>query len=150
MKALNPAYKTLIAPYGTRSAAWVMALCAQLERLEVDYIAYQDEVGVRKPRWKNCPAFMSGSMHTTRWGGPGCGPMWEAFQFEGEVYHSPASPPLLPAAAAAAGSGVSVWKNPDLSVSGAAECFPGICFLRPSRFRDAVPRLGGVAGRGSL
>ena len=55
VKALNPAYKTLIAPYGTRSAAWVMALCAQLERLEVDYIAYQDEVGGAQTQVEELP-----------------------------------------------------------------------------------------------
>lgn len=55
MKALNPAYKTLIAPYGTRSAACDGRYAAQLERLEVDYIAYQDEVGVRKTQVEELP-----------------------------------------------------------------------------------------------
>lgn len=55
-KALNPDYKTLIAPYGTRSAACDGRYAAQLERMEVDFVAYQDEVGVCKTRVEELPA----------------------------------------------------------------------------------------------
>lgn len=148
---MNPAYKTLIAPYGTRSAACDGRYAAQLERLEVDYIAYQDEVGVRKTQVEELPGIYERlkAVHDQ----VGRSRLWadvEAFQFEGEVYHSP----LLPAPPQRLRQqleAVSPYvEKPDLSVSGAAECSGHICFLRPSRFRGAVPRLGGVAGRGSL
>lgn len=94
VKSLNPAYKTLIAPYGTRSAACDGRYAAQLERLEVDYIAYQDEVGVRKTQVEELPGIYERlkAVHDQ----VGRSRLWadvEAFQFEGEVYHSP----LLPA-----------------------------------------------------
>ena len=47
-KALTPKALTMIAPYGTRSIRYDDNYVRQLERLDVDIMAYQDEVGVRK------------------------------------------------------------------------------------------------------
>lgn len=45
---LIPHAKTLIAPYGTRNVTPDEKYVRQLEQLNVDYIAYQDEIGVEK------------------------------------------------------------------------------------------------------
>ncbi len=44
-RRLMPKAKTLIAPYGTHQAVHTDAFVRQLEQLDVDIIAYQDEVG---------------------------------------------------------------------------------------------------------
>lgn len=44
-KRLLPGSKTLIAPYGTKNIVADAKFCKQLERLDADIIAYQDEVG---------------------------------------------------------------------------------------------------------
>jgi hypothetical protein len=44
-RRLTPGCKTLTAPYGTRTAVCDQRFIEQLERLDVDIIAYQDEVG---------------------------------------------------------------------------------------------------------
>lgn len=46
--SLMPNAKTLIAPYGTNLAIPDEKYIEQLKRLDVDFVAYQDEVGVRK------------------------------------------------------------------------------------------------------
>lgn len=48
MAKVTPGAKTLIAPYGTRNVKADDTYVSQLEQLEVDFIAYQDEVGVEK------------------------------------------------------------------------------------------------------
>lgn len=47
-RRLTPGGKILIAPYGTHNAACDDKFAKQLERLEADIVAYQDEVGCRK------------------------------------------------------------------------------------------------------
>ncbi|MDQ1913518.1 DUF4434 domain-containing protein [Paenibacillus sp. GD4] len=47
LRALGPS-KVLIAPYGTRSVKGDSAFITQLRFLDVDYIAYQDEIGVSR------------------------------------------------------------------------------------------------------
>ena len=47
---LTPKKKTLIAPYGTNLVWANRNYVSTLERLDVDFIAYQDEVGVRKTK----------------------------------------------------------------------------------------------------
>lgn len=47
---LTPNAKTLIAPYGTRNVKTDDTYVRQLEKLDVDCIAYQDEVGVEKTK----------------------------------------------------------------------------------------------------
>ncbi|MGC9327281.1 MAG: DUF4434 domain-containing protein [Candidatus Hinthialibacter sp.] len=49
-RKLTPQAKILIAPYGTRYTQNDAQFIRQLENLNVDIIAYQDEVGVRKTR----------------------------------------------------------------------------------------------------
>lgn len=49
-RKLTPRAKILIAPYGTRRTRNDVTFIRQLENLNVDMIAYQDEVGVRKTR----------------------------------------------------------------------------------------------------
>ena len=92
---LTPYAKTLIAPYGTRVAVPDDKYVKQLEQLDVDIIAYQDEVGVQKTRLEESAAFYEGLrkahdkvQNTAIWADV------EIFRFEGEVYTSA----LLPAA----------------------------------------------------
>ena len=59
-RSLTPKTKVLIAPYGTRAARPDDAYVRQLERLDVDIIAYQDEVGVQKSKPEELPAFYEG------------------------------------------------------------------------------------------
>lgn len=57
---LMPHARTLIAPYGTRIAIPDDKYVRQLESLDVDVIAYQDEIGVRKSTVEEIPAFYEG------------------------------------------------------------------------------------------
>ncbi len=93
-RQLTPQAKILIAPYGTRVAVPDDKYVRQLEALDVDIIAYQDEVGVRKSTPEETPAFYEGlrkahdrARRSAIWADV------EIFQFEGAVYKSP----LLPA-----------------------------------------------------
>jgi hypothetical protein len=47
-RKIAPGAKTLIAPYGTRNVKPDDKFVKQLEQLDVDFIAYQDEIGLRK------------------------------------------------------------------------------------------------------
>ena len=47
---MTPQVRILIAPYGTRVAVPDDKYAKQLESLDVDIVAYQDEVGVQKSR----------------------------------------------------------------------------------------------------
>jgi hypothetical protein len=84
----------MIAPYVTRVAVPDEEYVHQLESLDVDIIAYQDEVGVRKSKVEETSAFYEGlrkAHDRARRGG-----IWadlEIFEFEGDVYKSA----LLPA-----------------------------------------------------
>lgn len=93
-RKLTPDAKILIAPYGTRVAVPDDKYVKQLDKLDVDIIAYQDEVGVRKTRVDESAVFFEGlrkahdKVHDVA--------IWadvEIFEFEGEVYKSA----LLPA-----------------------------------------------------
>jgi hypothetical protein len=92
-RQLTPRAQIMIAPYGTRVAVPDDEYVRQLESLDVDIIAYQDEVGVRKSKVEETPVFYEGlrKAHArTRTA------MWadlEIFEFEGAVYESA----LLPA-----------------------------------------------------
>lgn len=93
-RQLMPQARILIAPYGTRVAVPDDQYVRQLESLDVDIIAYQDEVGVRKSKVEETPAFYEKlrkahdrAQKVAIWADV------EIFQFEGAVYKSA----LLPA-----------------------------------------------------
>ncbi len=93
---LTPKAKTLIAPYGTRNVVEDEKFVRQLEMLDVDFIAYQDEVGVEKTEVEESASFYERlyNMHKKA----AKSRLWadvEVFRFEGTVYKSA----LLPAAA---------------------------------------------------
>ncbi|MDR1724281.1 MAG: DUF4434 domain-containing protein [Tannerella sp.] len=93
-KSLTPGCRTMIAPYGTRSIKYDDRYVRQLEQLDVDIIAYQDEVGVRKTPVGTTGQYYESlyTMHVKA----GRSRLWadvEIFEFEGEVYKSA----LLPA-----------------------------------------------------
>lgn len=88
--------KMLIAPYGTNMVAADDRFIRQLERIDADFIAYQDEVGVQKSTVEQTPAYFETlkKLHDKA----ARSQLWadiELFQFEGKVYHSA----LLPAPA---------------------------------------------------
>ncbi len=88
----DPEKPILIAPYGTRTIRTDSRFRRQLESLPVDFVAYQDEVGVRKTE----PAELSRifeNLHTIHQDLPT--PLWadtEIFSFEGKTYGSPLIP----------------------------------------------------------
>lgn len=93
-RKLTPRAQILIAPYGTRIAVPDDKYVRQLETLDVDIIAYQDEVGVQKSTPSETPRFYEGlrkahdrARRSVIWADV------EIFKFEGTVYKSP----LLPA-----------------------------------------------------
>lgn len=93
-RRLNPKNKTIIGPYGTRKVIADDRYVAQLASLDLDVIAYQDEVGVQKTRTDEEGAFYEALQKAHRRAGRAA--LWadmEIFAFEGEVYHSA----LLPA-----------------------------------------------------
>src|SRR5205807_9872667 len=59
-RQLTPRAQIMIAPYGTRVAVPDDEYVRQLASLDVDIIAYQDEVGVRKSRVEETSAFYEG------------------------------------------------------------------------------------------
>ena len=93
-RRLMPTAPTLIAPYGTNKVQTDDAYIRQLEQLEVDIIAYQDEVGVQKSRVAQTPAYYE-ALRQAHDRVPQV-KLWadvEIFDFEDEVYKSA----LLPA-----------------------------------------------------
>lgn len=92
-RAAAPKLPVLIAPYGTRTVIPDDRFVEQLKELEVDYVAYQDEVGVAKTEVEELPeifARLADAHERARL------PLWadmEVFRFEGAVYDSA----LLPA-----------------------------------------------------
>lgn len=56
-RRLTPRAPILIAPYGTRNAVADDRYVRQLDAMDVDIVAYQDEVGVRKSTVTETPAF---------------------------------------------------------------------------------------------
>jgi Domain of unknown function (DUF4434) len=93
-RRVTPRAKILIAPYGTRVAAPDDKYVKQLDSMDVDMVAYQDEVGVRKSKVEETSALYEGlrkaherAQRAAIWAD------MEIFEFEGEVYKSA----LLPA-----------------------------------------------------
>lgn len=86
---LTPNAKTLIAPYGTKSIRYNDDYLRQLERLDVDIMAYQDEVGVKKTKVGTAGKYFEELyyMHNKA----GRARLWadlEVFEFEKDVYAS--------------------------------------------------------------
>jgi hypothetical protein len=93
---LLPKAKTLIAPYGTRNVIADDKHQRQIEQLNVDFIAYQDEVGVEKTKVEESAGFFESLYKLHKKAAKSR--IWadvEVFQFEGQVYQSA----LLPAPA---------------------------------------------------
>ncbi|MGH9450773.1 MAG: DUF4434 domain-containing protein [Terriglobia bacterium] len=93
-RQLTPRARILIAPYGTRVAVPDEKYVKQLESMDVDIIAYQDEVGVEKSKVTETSAFYEG-LRKAHDRVPKVA-IWadvEIFKFEGKVYGSA----LLPA-----------------------------------------------------
>ena len=95
-KRLGGNKKMLIAPYGTNHVNADAKFIKQLESLDVDFIAYQDEIGVQKSTVDQTPRYFETlkKLHDKA----GRSQLWadiELFEFEGKVYHSA----LLPAKA---------------------------------------------------
>lgn len=93
-KKLNSELKVLIAPYGTCLLKADEKYIEQLSRLDVDFIAYQDEIGVRKTSVDKTPLFYRELKKAHDIANKSR--LWadmEVFEFEGDVYKSA----LLPA-----------------------------------------------------
>jgi hypothetical protein len=93
-RTLMPDAPTLIAPYGTNMVQADDAYARQLEELEVDIVAYQDEIGVRKSEVEDISAYYE-ALRQVHDRVPQVA-LWadvEVFEFEAEVYRSA----LLPA-----------------------------------------------------
>ena len=88
-RMLTPEKKTLIAPYGTNLVMANNKFIRQLTELDVDFIAYQDEVGVRKTKVdKTKRLFEKLRVAHDK---AGRSELWadiELFDFEGMVYNS--------------------------------------------------------------
>ncbi len=92
-RSLTPKAVTLIAPYGTRYVKYSKQYIKQLEGLDIDIIAYQDEVGVRKINVGEAGKYFKElyRMHTKA----GRARLWtvvEVFDYEREAYTSPGVP----------------------------------------------------------
>lgn len=88
-RRLTPSGKTLIAPYGTRLVKTDQKFTEQLRQLDVSFIAYQDEVGVRKTRPDESAAFFEKLYKSHLKAGRS--KIWadvEFFMFEGDTYKS--------------------------------------------------------------
>jgi hypothetical protein len=93
-RSVTPKAKLMIAPYGTRVARPDDKYVRQLEQMDVDIIAYQDEVGVHKSKVTETAAFFK-QLRKAHDRVPRVA-LWadvEVFQYKGEVYRSD----LLPA-----------------------------------------------------
>lgn len=87
-RQLKPQAPILIAPYGTRIVTPDDKYVRQLDAMDIDIVAYQDEVGVRKSKVTETSAFYEGlrkahdrSQKAKIWADV------EIFEFEGEVYN---------------------------------------------------------------
>ncbi|HVN21711.1 MAG TPA: DUF4434 domain-containing protein [Dongiaceae bacterium] len=88
-RQLTPRSSIMIAPYGTRVAVPDDKYVHQLQSLDVDIIAYQDEVGVRKSKAEETSVFYEGLRKAHDRAGRAA--IWadvEIFEFEGDVYKS--------------------------------------------------------------
>ncbi|BEG97776.1 hypothetical protein BSYN_00410 [Bacteroides sedimenti] len=92
-KELTPHSVNLIAPYGTKSIRLDDQYVRQLEKLDIDIIAYQDEIGVKKTKVGYAGKYFEAlyKAHAKA----GRARLWadmEIFEFENEVYKSPLIP----------------------------------------------------------
>ena len=88
-RTIDPKLKMLIAPYGTNSLKADDKYVAQLESLDCDIIAYQDEIGVRKSLPEATGAYYEALRKAHDKAGRSA--LWadmEVFEFEGDVYRS--------------------------------------------------------------
>ena len=93
-RAPMPDAPTMIAPYGTNRVQADAEFARQLEALEVDIVAYQDEIGVQKSTVEQTPGYYE-ALRRVHDQVPQV-QLWadvEIFEFEGVVYKSA----LLPA-----------------------------------------------------
>ncbi|MGP8270157.1 MAG: DUF4434 domain-containing protein [Terracidiphilus sp.] len=95
-RQLKPQTQIMIAPYGTRIVTPDDKYVKQLDTLDVDIVAYQDEVGVRKSKTTETSAFYEGlrkahdrSQKAKIWADV------EIFEFESTVYKSALMPALF-------------------------------------------------------
>ena len=89
LRAMSPEKKILIAPYGTNKISADDTFVDQLRRLDVDIIAYQDEVGVRKSTPDQTGAYYRSLREAHDKAGRSR--LWadmEVFEFEGATYRS--------------------------------------------------------------
>lgn len=94
---LTPDAKILIAPFGTRIVKTDDKYAAQLEELDVDIVAYQDEIGVQKTRIEESAGFFE-KLRGVHDRVPRAA-LWadvEIFRFEGKPYKSPLIPGPFP------------------------------------------------------
>lgn len=92
-RQLRPRAPIMIAPYGTRMAKPDDRYVRQLDTMDVDVVAYQDEVGVSKSRVSETAAFYEGLKRAHDRAQKA--KLWadiEIFEFEGEVYKSALMP----------------------------------------------------------
>lgn len=93
-REITPGKKTLIAPYGTNLTLTNSYYVDALVSLDVDFIAYQDEIGVQKTRvWQSERIFARLKKAHDKAGRAALWADIELFKFEGMVYKSA----LLPA-----------------------------------------------------
>lgn len=86
---IAPETKTLIAPYGTNKLIADERYVDELRKLDVDIIAYQDEVGVRKSKPEETAEYYKNLRRVhDRARGPALWADMEVFEFEGDVYRS--------------------------------------------------------------
>jgi hypothetical protein len=88
-KELTPDSVNLIAPYGTKSVRADDRYVRQLEKLDIDIIAYQDEIGVKKTKAGTAGKYYEAlsKVHARA----GRSKLWadmEIFEFETDVYKS--------------------------------------------------------------
>ncbi len=95
-KSFDSKLQVLIAPYGTNMLKADDTFVKQLEQLDCDIIAYQDEIGVRKSTPDQTPAYYEALRKAHDKAGRAA--LWadmEVFGFEGEVYHSALIPATM-------------------------------------------------------
>ncbi len=88
-RQLDASKPILIAPYGTNKIVPDDIFVKQLASMDVDYIAYQDEVGVLKSRPEDTASYYRGLCGAHQRAGRS--KLWadiEMFDFTGPVYHS--------------------------------------------------------------
>ena len=88
-RRLTPGSVNLIAPYGTKSIRLDDQYVSQLGKLDIDIVAYQDEIGVKKTKAGTAGKYYE-SLYKAHMKA-GRSRLWadmEIFEFEGDVYKS--------------------------------------------------------------